>query len=94
MNPAQPTNELLADLNVMRRALAQLNKARSTWRKYQKTAKERNFSAEQIASAKQVLRESVTDSLALLMERGMAISQMDDADVQVNAEANANEIIA
>lgn len=90
----RPTDRLLRDINVMRRAILQLSKARSTWRKYQKTAKERNFTAEQIASAKQVLRESVTDSLSILMEYGMGISQMDLDDVQANAEVNASEIIS
>ena len=88
------TDDLLSDLNKMRRALAQLNKARSTWRKYQKTAKERNFTDEQIASAKQVLRESVASSLALLMECGMAISQMDEVDIEPVSECHADQIIA
>ena len=88
------TNSLMSDLNTMRRALSQISKARSTWRKYQKTAKERNFTAEQIDSAREVLRESVAGSLALLVERGMAISQMDEADIDANSESHASEIIA
>ena len=88
------TTDLIADLNVMRRAISQISKARTTWRKYQKTAKERNFTAEQVASAKQVLRESVSGSLALLMERGMAISQLDEMDIEPRAEFHADEIIA
>jgi hypothetical protein len=88
------TKDLLANMNDMRRCIAQISKARSTWRKYLKTAKERNFTAEQIASAKQVLRESVAYSLAVLMERGMHISQMDEADIEPNSEVHADEIIS
>lgn len=88
------TKDLLSDINTMRRAISQISRARSTWKKYQKTAKERNFTAEQIASAKQVLRESVAGSLAVLMESGMHISQMDEADIDPHAEVHADEIIA
>jgi len=88
------TKDLLSDINTMRRAISQISRARSTWKKYQKTANERNFTDEQIASAKQVLRESVAGSLAVLMERGMHISQMDEADIDPHAEVHADEIIA
>lgn len=88
------TDSLLDSIKTMRRVISQISRARSTWKKYQKTAKERNFTAEQIASAKQVLRESVAGSLAVLMERGMHISQMDEADIDPHAEIHADTIIS
>ena len=88
------TKSVLDDVTAIRRVISQIGRARSTWKKYQKTAKERNFTAEQIASAKQVLRESVAGSLAVLIERGMHISQMDEADIDVQSEAHAANIIA
>ena len=88
------TYSLLDDIKTMRRVISQISRARSTWKKYQKTAKERNFTAEQIASAKQVLRESVAGSLAVLIERGMHISQMDEADIDPHAEIHADKIIS
>jgi len=87
------TNKLLQAVNNMRRAISQMNKARSTWKKYQKTAKERNFTDEQISSAQQVLRESVAGSLAVVIEAGMYVSQMDESDIEAMSEFHADEII-
>jgi hypothetical protein len=87
------TDKLLQAVNNMRRAISQLNKARNTWKKYQKTAKERNFTDEQIRSAQQVLRESVAGSLAVVIEAGMYVSQMDEIDIEVMSEFHADEII-
>ena len=88
------TDSLLDSIKTMRRVISQISRARSTWKKYQKTAKERNFTTEQIASAKQVLRESVAGSLAVLVERGMHISQMDEADIDSQSETDASNIIS
>jgi hypothetical protein len=87
------TDKVIEAVNNMRRAISQMNKARSTWKKYQKTAKERNFTDEQIRSAQQVLRESLAGSLAVVIEAGMYVSQMDECDIQAMSEFHADEII-
>jgi ACT domain-containing protein len=87
------TEEVLKSVNSIRRAITQINKARSTWKKYQKTAKERNFTDEQIRSAQQVLRESVAGSLAVVIEASMLVSQMDEVDIEPMSELHADEII-
>ena len=87
------TDKVLEAVNSMRRAIAQMNKARSTWKKYQKTAKDRNFTDEQICSAQQVLRESVAGSLAVVIEASMLVSQMDEVDIEPMSEFHADEII-
>ena len=88
------TERLLETTNVMRRAIAQIAKSRKTWKTYTAGAKAGRFNAEQVAAAQQVLRESIAQSLGVLMECGMLISQMDDGDIDVQAEAHAVDIIA
>ena len=88
------TARLLETTNTMRRAIAQIAKSRTTWKTYTKGAESGRFNAEQVASAKQVLRESIAQSLAVLTECGMYVSQMDEADIDVQSEAHAANIIS
>jgi hypothetical protein len=88
------TDRLLETTKTMRRAVAQIAKSRKTWKIYTSGAKAGRFNAEQVASAQQVLRESIAQSLAVLIECGMYVSQMDEGDIEVQAEAHANRIIA
>ena len=52
------------------------------------------MTAEQVAAAKAVLRESIADTLEAIIGRTMYLSQCDEADIRERAERNAEEIIA
>lgn len=88
------TERMLETANIMRRAIAQIAKSRKTWKTYTAGAKAGRFNAEQVAAAQQVLRESVAQSLGVLMEAGMLVSQMDESDIDMQAEAHASNIIS
>lgn len=89
-----PADRTIDSLEMIARGLRQIKKAKSTWRKYIKAEKEGRVTAEQIAAAKAVLRESISDTLEAVMSRGLYVGQGDECDYRTRAEANAQEIIS
>ena len=88
-----PATRVLESIEMISRGLKQLKKSKTTWRKYQKAAKEGRVTAEQVESAKAVLRESIAETLEAIMCEGFRIGQGDECDYRSRAEANAEEII-
>ena len=88
------TERLLETIKTMRCAFTQIAKSRKTWKLYTAGAKAGRFNAEQVASAKQVLRESIAQSIAVRTECGMYVSQMDESEIDAQSEAHAAKIIA
>jgi hypothetical protein len=89
-----PAAKTFESLDIISRGLKQLKKAKATWRKYKKAEKEGRVTAEQVAAAKAVLRESIADTLEAIIGHTMYLSQCDESDIRERAERNAEEIIA
>lgn len=84
---------VLASLKRTQRAISQLNTARRTWAKYKKAEKAGTVTVEQVNAARAVLRESVANSLSVIMEAALYVAG-DECDIEMRAEHNAAEIIA
>lgn len=95
MNTEQniPSARVFESIEIISRGLKQIKKSKATWRKYQKAAKEGRVTADQVESAKAVLRESIADTLEVIMSEGFRLGQGDECEYRFRAEANAEEII-
>lgn len=87
------TDTVLNELAIIKRAIANIAKSRSTWRKYLKAHKEGRVTAEQVENAKSVLRGAIADDLEAAFNAGFTIAQGDLCDFQPRAENAAADII-
>jgi hypothetical protein len=82
----------LNDLAALESALKAIRKNKATLRKYAKAAKAGRVTADQLANARAVIREALTESLAVVMERGFALGQGDETSWDERAEILAGEM--
>lgn len=83
----------LNDLAALESALKAIRKNKATLRKYAKAAKAGRVTADQLANARAVIREAISESLEIVMERGFALSANgSDLDWGQRAEILAGEM--
>ena len=84
----------LESAEMISRALKQIKKSKTTWRKYRKAHKDGRVTDVQLEAAKVVLRESVTSSLEVILDASLYIGQTDECEITDRAINTAAEIIA
>lgn len=87
------TETVLNDLNRIAAALRGINKAKATLRKWRKAAKAGRVTADQVANAEAVIRESLAADLALAMEAGLGLGQGDDCEWDSRAARVAADLV-
>lgn len=93
MENTTETETVLNDLNRIAAAAKNIKKAQATFRKWKAAHKAGRATEDQVANAKAVLQEAITEEIAAAMEAGLGLGGGDNETWESRAGKVAGEIV-